>query len=113
MIIYFISHPFPVESTPRAVLNTLEKKEFLRSAQNDRKLYIPDRATVSALFGSKNVSTGIFFAPITTLNLTTYIYVKDAKSQVEGENGAINAEKGLFVSLDTWRDRTSLREFRM
>ncbi len=39
--------------------------------------------------------------------------MKDSKSQVEGENGAINAEKGLFASLDTWRNRTSLRKFRM
>lgn len=39
--------------------------------------------------------------------------MEDAKSQVEGENGAINAEKGLFVSLDTWGNGTSLREMRM
>jgi len=39
--------------------------------------------------------------------------VKEAKSQVEGENGAINAEKGLFDGLDTWGNRTSPREFRM
>jgi hypothetical protein len=45
--------------------------------------------------------------------MTTYIYVKEAKSQVMGENGAINAKKGLFINLDTWGNRTSLREFRM
>jgi hypothetical protein len=44
---------------------------------------------------------GYFHRSKSTLNLTTYIYVKDTKSQVEDKNGAVNAEKGLFVNMDT------------
>src|SRR4030043_566011 len=41
--------------------------------------------------------------------MTTYIYVKEVKSQVEKNNRAVNTEKRLFCNLDTWGNRTGLR----
>jgi hypothetical protein len=85
------------------------KKEFLHSAQNDRNFNIADRANITALFSSKSVGTVSSIAPITNLHLTTYIYEKETKSQVGGEKRVFNAEKGDFVALDTWLNRTKER----